>query len=88
MYGTKDQDVEHETEAGVDDDEGGEHIDLYEVSCKVAEMVRLGSESDHAWIRLTVLLPCVYAGGQDCRHQAWGGLEKTRCYKTTLHCSI
>ena len=47
VHSTKDQDVEHETEAGVDDDEGGEHIDLYEVSCKVAEMVRIGSESDH-----------------------------------------
>ena len=32
----------------VDDDEGGEHVDLYEASYKVAEMVRIGSESDHA----------------------------------------
>ena len=54
---------------GVDEDEGGEHMDLIEVPCKAAEMVRIGSESDHTWIRLTVLLPCVYAGGQDCRHE-------------------
>ena len=53
----------------VDEDEGGEHMDLYEASYKVAEMVRIGRESDHAWIRLTVLLSCVYAGGQGCRHQ-------------------
>ena len=32
----------------VDEDEGGEHMDLYEVSCKAADMVRIGSESDHA----------------------------------------
>jgi len=32
----------------VDEDEGGEHMDLYEASCKVADMVRIGSESDHA----------------------------------------
>ena len=31
----------------VDEDEGGEHMDLYEASYKVAEMVRIGSESDH-----------------------------------------
>ena len=66
----------------VDKDEGGEHMDLIEVPCKAAEMVRIGSESDHTWIRLTVLLPCVYADGQDCRHENCGGLEKTRCYKT------
>ena len=69
----------------VDEDEGRENMDLYEASYKVAEMVRIGSESDHAWIRLTVLLPCVHAGAQDCRHQDWGGDEKTRCYKRLQH---
>ena len=63
----------------VDEDEGGEHMDLYEASYKVAEMVSIRSESDHT---CTVLLPCVYAGGQDSRHQNWGGHEKNRCYKT------
>ena len=32
----------------VDKDEGGEHMDPYEVSCKAADMVRIESEPDHA----------------------------------------